>query len=137
MNLKHALTTLSKLTSGQKLRVVHDELELEDRYYLQGLQRWLHGDGEAVTCLYIHDLTKVMRAWVRGLLNGDEINITQLEVEHALLQAAMVGLQHLKVLYPKQNWPTWSHDEKLLRQAIYLPKSTSTHCSNMRFPVLH
>jgi len=136
MNLRHALNTLSKLGPGQKLRVINDELEVEDRYYLQGLQRWLHGDGEAVTSAYIRDLSKVLRAWVLKILSAADVTTADLESHYSLVHAAIGGIQHLQELYPNQTWPNWTHEERLLHQALKHPKILFKTTPVARFPVL-
>ena len=100
MDLMTNLKLLSYLKEHDKLTQTEQKMEIDNRYYLQGIRRWYGGDSREETIKYIDRIIRsadnISEQYMKSKLEDDKHNLKLLTED---LIACRNGLYNLKITY--------------------------------------
>jgi hypothetical protein len=100
MDLMTNLKLISHLKENDKLTHTEVKMEIDTRYYLQGIRRWLYGDSREETIKYIDRIIRsadvISDKFIKSKSDDDKYNLKLLTED---LIACRNGLNNLKITY--------------------------------------
>ncbi len=100
MDLMTNLKLISHLKENDKLTHTEEKMEIDTRYYLQGIRRWLGGDSREETIKYIDKIIRsadlISDKFIKSKSDDDKYNLKLLTED---LIACRNGLNNLKITY--------------------------------------
>jgi hypothetical protein len=100
MDLMTNLKLISHLKEHDKLTQTEQKMEIDSRYYLQGVRRWLGGDSRDETIKYIDRIIRsadtISEKFIKSKSEDDKHNLKLLTED---LIACRNGLNNLKITY--------------------------------------
>lgn len=100
MELMTNLKLLSYVKEQDKLARTENKMEIDNRYYLQGVRRWMNGDSRDITLHFIEKIVKSADSISENLAKSknpdDKYNLKLLTED---LISSKSGLNNLKITY--------------------------------------
>lgn len=94
IELRKNLKLLSRINENDKLTIINGIINIDQRYYFQGLRRWYTNDSRDLTKKFIEKLIRSTEYYIRNLKDVDDLK----HLSKSLL-ISKIGIENLCITY--------------------------------------